>query len=133
MATDLAVTVEDKPGALAGMGEAIGAAGINIGGVCGAAAPGASVVHLLVDDAAGAREALEGAGFTSVEEREVVVLDVEDRPGVLGEVARKLADAGVNIDLLLPVRVSADEFLAVICAEDLDAAASALGDQVVSD
>ena len=54
MATDLAVTVEDKPGALAGMGEAIGAAGINIGGVCGAATPGASVVHLLVDDAAAA-------------------------------------------------------------------------------
>ena len=97
MATDLAVTVEDKPGALAGMGEAIGAAGINIGGVCGAATPGASVVHLLVDDAAGARQALEGAGFSSIEEREVAVVDVEDRPGVLGEVARKLADAGVNV------------------------------------
>jgi hypothetical protein len=46
---------------------------------------------------------------------------------------RKLPDAGVNIDLLLPVRVSAVEFLAVICAENLEAAASALGDQVVGD
>jgi hypothetical protein len=46
---------------------------------------------------------------------------------------RKVADAGVNIDLLLPVRVSAEEFLAVICAENFEAAARALGDQAVSD
>jgi hypothetical protein len=123
MATDLAVTVEDKPGALAGMGEAIGAAGINIGGVCGVAAPGASVVHLLVDDAAGAQEALAGAGFTFVEEREVVVLEVEDRPGVLGEVARKLADAGVNIELVY----LASGTRLVVGAADLDAVRAATG------
>ena len=122
MATDLAVTVEDKPGALAGMGEAIGAAGINIGGVCGAATPGASVVHLLVDDAGAAREALAGAGFTSVEEREVAVVDVEDRPGVLGEVARKLADAGVNIELVY----LASGTRLVIGAADLDQVRSAV-------
>jgi hypothetical protein len=52
-------------------------------------------------------------------------------PGAGAKTFRKLADAGVNIDLLLPVRVSAEEFLAVICAENLDAAAGALGDQVV--
>ena len=116
MATDLAVTVEDKPGTLAGMGEALGAAGINIDGVCGAAAPGASVVHLLVDDAAGARQALEGAGFTSIEEREVVVVDIEDSAGVLGEVARTLADAGVNIELVY----LASGTRLVIGAADLD-------------
>jgi hypothetical protein len=121
MATDLAVTVEDKPGALAGMGEAIGAAGINIGGVCGVAASGASVVHFLVDDSAGAREALQGAGFTSVDEREVVVVEVEDRPGVLGEVGRKLADAGVNIELIY----LATGTRLVVGAADLDAVRAA--------
>src|SRR5262245_52788739 len=121
MATDLAVTVEDEPGALAGMGEAIGAAGINIGGVCGAAGPGASVVHFLVDDAAGAREALEGAGFTSVAEREVAVVEVEDRPGVLGEVGRKLADGGVNIELIY----LATGTRLVVGAADLDAVRAA--------
>jgi hypothetical protein len=123
MATDLAVTVEDKPGALAGMGEAIGAAGINIGGVCGAAAPGASVVHFLVDDPAGAREALEGAGFTSIDQREVVVVEVEDRPGMLGEVGRKLSDAGVNIELIY----LATGTRLVIGAADLDAVRAATG------
>jgi hypothetical protein len=123
MATDLAVTVEDEPGALAGMGEAIGAAGINIGGVCGAAAPGASVVHFLVDDPAGAREALAGAGFTSIAEREVVVVEVEDRPGMLGEVGRKLADAGVNIELIY----LATGTRLVVGAADLDAVRAATG------
>jgi hypothetical protein len=100
MATDLAVTVDDQPGVLAGMGEAIGAAGINIIGVSGSATSGPSVVHLLVEDAAGTRAALEAAGYGSIEEREVLVVDVEDRPGALGETARKLADAGVNIELV---------------------------------
>jgi aspartokinase len=58
---------------------------------------------------------------------------MENVAGVSAKAFRKLADAGVNIDLLLPVRVSAEEFLAVVCAENLEAAASALGDQVVGD
>jgi len=123
MATDLAVTVEDKPGILAGIGEALGAAGINIAGVCGAATPGSSVVHLLVEDVAGAREALEGAGFSSVAESEVVVLEVEDRPGMLGEVARKLSDAGVNLQLVY----LATGTRLVLGAADLDAVRAATG------
>ena len=99
MATDLAVTVEDKPGELASVGEATGRAGVNIDGLCCVPSGGQFVVHLLVEDAAGARRALEDAGYTSVEERPVVVLDMQDRPGALGETARKIADAGVNLEL----------------------------------
>jgi hypothetical protein len=33
-------------------------------------------------------------------EREVVVVDADDRPGVLADLARKVAEAGVNLDLL---------------------------------
>jgi hypothetical protein len=100
VATDVAVTVEDEPGMLARLGEAIGAAGVNIEGVSGVAAGAGSVVHFLVDDVEGALRALEAAGFTDAKEREVVVLEVEDRPGVLGETARRIADAGVNIELI---------------------------------
>jgi len=99
MAIDLAVSVEDRPGELAAVGEATGRAGINIQGVCCFSAEGRFVVHLLVDDARPARQAIEDAGFTSIEEREVVVVSVEDRPGALGATARAIADAGVNIDL----------------------------------
>jgi hypothetical protein len=99
MATDLAVTVEDKPGELANLGEAIGGAGINIDGMCCFSSGGRFVVHLLVDDAAATRRAVEDAGYTSIEERDVVVVSCEDRPGALGETARRIAAAGVNIEL----------------------------------
>jgi len=98
MPTDLAVMVENKPGELAALGEASGRAGINLDGVCCFPAEGRFVVHVLLEDAAGARRAFEEAGYPSIEEREVVVVGLEDRPGALGGVARKMADAGVNIE-----------------------------------
>jgi hypothetical protein len=99
MATDLAVTVEDKPGELASLGEATGRAGINIDGVCCFSSEGRFVVHLLVDDAARTRRVVENAGYTSIKEHDVVIVGLEDRPGALGETARKIADTGVNIEL----------------------------------
>lgn len=99
MATDLSIHVSDEPGGLAGAAEALGAAGVNIEGLAGLGGGGEGHVHLLVDDAAAARAALEGVGYTVDGEREAVVLDVagDDRPGKLGELARKAADAGVNL------------------------------------
>jgi hypothetical protein len=54
----------------------------------------------LVEDFAGARHALEAAGIAVAKERNVVVVQGQDRPGILGEVAGRMADAGVNIDLV---------------------------------
>jgi hypothetical protein len=97
---DLAVTLEDRPGTLAELGEATGKAGINIEGMSGEARQGSAVLHVLVEDAAATREALTGAGIEVGDDRDVVVVEVENRPGTLGEVARKLATAGVNVDLI---------------------------------
>lgn len=98
MATDLTVALPNEPGALARLGEATGGAGINIEGMCGDARQG-ELVHILVDDAAATRSALAEAGIVVREAREALVVEVEDRPGTLAEVARKLTDAGVNVDL----------------------------------
>ena len=117
MATDLAVTVQDEPGVLAALGEALGKEGVNIAGVSGTAAGAGSIVHLLVEDAGAARSALASAGFNSVEEREVVVVPVEDRPGALGELAGRVAGAGVNLEL---VYLATGPRL-VLGASDLDA------------
>jgi hypothetical protein len=101
MARDLSVALDNRPGELARLGEATGGAGINIEGVCGVATgSGPATVHILVEDVAATRSALENAGLEVSDERDVLVVDVEDRPGTTGEVARKIADAGVNIDLL---------------------------------
>jgi hypothetical protein len=99
MAKDLTVILEDRPGTLADMGEALGKAGINIDGMCGFPSEGKGVIHILVEDAAGARSALEGAGIDVGAEREVVVVEVDDRPGAFGDLARKIANEGVNFDL----------------------------------
>ena len=100
MSTDLLVTMEDRPGGLADLGEALGAAGINIQGLCGVTHQGMGIIHLLVEDGEAARRALEGAGIRVEGESEVIVGDLPDdvdRPGTMGAMARKVADAGVNV------------------------------------
>lgn len=123
MAKDLMVELEDRPGTLADLGESMGSAGVNIEAIAGFRAGNAGILHVLVEDAEGAKRALENAGARIESERDVLVLDIEDRPGALGELARRIAAAGVNVDL---VYVTAGGKL-VIGADDLDAARNALG------
>lgn len=100
MAIDLTIELDDTAGELARLGEALGAGGVNIEGLCAVTAGGPTAeVHVLVEDAEAAFEALAAANIPVESEREVVVIEVEDRPGALGEVSRKLGDAGVNITL----------------------------------
>ncbi len=100
MAKDLTVVLEDRPGTLAALGEALGKAGVNLEGICGVPMGGRANVHILVEDAAGARSALQAAGLQVGGERDVLVLSLEDKPGSLGATTRKIANAGANIDLI---------------------------------
>jgi hypothetical protein len=95
---DLAIELEDRPGALAEMGEALGRAGVSVEGGGVFVANGVGVAHFLFTDGRGAREALQNAGIHVVEENEVVTLRLrQDEPGQLGKIARRMAEAGVNI------------------------------------
>jgi hypothetical protein len=94
---DFVLIPDDKPGVIARLGEAAGAAGINIEGISAFTGEGKGVVHVLVEDAEAALETLSAAGFDVRAARDVLLLDVEDRPGAMGEVCRTLADAEVNI------------------------------------
>ena len=122
MATDLTVILKNVPGTFASLGEALGGAGINIDGICGFPAEGEGVVHLLVEDTAGARSAIEGAGHEVRGEREVLVVDVQDKPGEVGRVCRALADAGVNLDLIYPT----NRGQLVLGADDIEKARGAI-------
>ena len=125
MATDLTVILEDRPGELARLGEATGRAGVNVLGMCALTGEGRGYIHLLVADekAAAARAALEESGMGVADAREVLVVDLEDRPGMLGELARRFAEANVNIELAY---TTFGGVKLVIATDDLDAARAAL-------
>jgi hypothetical protein len=81
------------------------------------------VIHIVVEDAAAARAALSDAGIDVARERDVLVVDVEDRPGTMGEVARRIGNAGVNIEL---VYTTFGAVRLVLGVDDVDKARAAL-------
>jgi hypothetical protein len=122
MPTDLTITgFEDRPGVAASIGEALGQAGVDVEGLFGSGRFGE--IHVLVRDATTARRAIEEAGLRVSDEREALVVDAQDRPGELGRIARRIADAGVNIIYLY---VASNNRL-VFVAEDVERARSAIG------
>jgi len=125
MPTNLTVVLKDEPGQLATLGGATGAAGVNIQGMCAFTGEGRGIIHLLIPDDAVERAvaALEDAGMGVADQREVLVVDVADRPGSLGELAREMAEAGVNIELLY---TTFGGVKVVIATDDMDNAIGAL-------
>lgn len=98
---DVAILLENRPGALALMGETLGAAGISVEGGGAWVVDGRGVAHFLVADGEAARRALEQAGIRVAAVREVLVQRLkQDVPGQLGKISRRMADAGVNIEVL---------------------------------
>ena len=98
---DLTIALENRPGALAEMGDALGRAGVSIEGGGAFVVNGQGVAHFLFEDGAAARTALEAAGIQVLEEREVLVQRLnQTEPGQLGKISRRMAEAGVNIEVL---------------------------------
>src|SRR4030088_1838629 len=122
MAVDLVIDIENTPGALARVAAAISDAGVNIAAAT-CIGPGVRAeLHILVPHAEAARHALAISQLAVTREREVVVVDVEDRPGVLADLTRKVARAGVDLDLIYV----ATRNRVVFGAADLDALKAAL-------
>jgi hypothetical protein len=124
MAFDLVIDVENTPGALARVAAAISDAGVNIAAATCIGPAERAEIHILVKHAEAARHALAISHLGVTREREVVVVEVEDRPGVLADLTRKIAGAGVNIDLVYV----ATRNRVVFGSPDLDALRSALDD-----
>src|SRR5713101_4410886 len=96
---DLTITLQDHPATLAKATEAIAKAGINIEGGAGFPCGGEGVFHVLTKDAPATRRALESAGFKISAEQQVLVIDLEDKPGTSASLYRRIADAKLNVNL----------------------------------
>jgi hypothetical protein len=125
------VDLKNQPGELARLCEAMAGHGINLVLSALAREDGGTVVFI-ADDEARAQAVLQDASIEYAM-RPALTIRMENQPGTGAATFRKLADAGVNADLLLPVRVSDDLFFAVICVDDQDKARRALGAQVIGD
>ena len=123
MAIDLAIDIENRPGALAEVAAAISDAGVNIAAATCIGNGRQAELHILVPHAEAARHALAISHVAVTREREVVVVEVEDRPGVLADLTRKIAKAGVDLDLVY----IATRNRVVFGAADLQGLKAALG------
>jgi hypothetical protein len=126
VAVDFTLILDDRPGELARLGEVLGDAGVNIGGLAAFTGEGRGVIHVLVDDDATGRaaDALTAAKMGVADQREVLVIDAVDRPGTLGELTRQLAAANVNIDLAYTTFGGGVKI--VVATDDLDSARAAI-------
>ena len=123
MAVDLAIDIENTPGALARVAAAISDAGVHIAAATSVGSGERAELHILVPHAGAAKHSLAISHVAVTREREVVVVDVEDHPGVLADLTRKIARAGVNLDLVYV----ATRNRVVFGADDVGALRAALG------
>jgi hypothetical protein len=124
MTVDLVIDIENRPGALAQVAAAISDAGVNISAATCVGTGERAELHILVPHAEAAKHLLAISHLAVTREREVVVVDVEDHPGVLADLTRRIADAGVDLDLVYV----ATQDRVVFGAGDLDALRVALDD-----
>jgi hypothetical protein len=124
MAFDLVIDIENSPGALADVAAAISDAGVNIAAATCVGGGREAELHILVKHAEAVKHALAISHLAVSREREVVVVDVEDRPGVLADLTRKIAGAGIDLDLVYV----ATQNRVVFGAPDLAGLRAALGD-----
>ena len=123
MAVDLVIDIENSPGALARVAAAISDAGVNIAAATCVGPGERAELHILVPHGEAAKHVLAISHVAVSRERAVVVVDVEDRPGVLADLTRQIARAGVNLDLVYV----ATQNRVVFGAPDLAALQAAIG------
>jgi hypothetical protein len=123
MATNLTIRLANRPGTLAEATDVLGRAGTNIEGASGyVCETGQGVFNVLVSDPVQARRALMDSGFDIEAERQVALATVENAPGSGARILRRIAEAGVNLDLLY---MAADGRL-VLAGDDIHALEAAL-------
>lgn len=123
------VELKNKPGELARATEAIAQKGINVLGFTGATCGDSGTIVLLTNDETGTKRALGDAGFRP-REVELVVARLADKPGSLAMTARRLADAGINIEAALPTGMEGGKISVAFATDNPSKARQVIGEKV---
>jgi hypothetical protein len=125
------VNMANTPGTLAILGDVTGARGINIIGLSGVSWGANAAIAIVTNDDSGTRAALTDAGL---EFRDVVVIpaSLEDRPGALGQAARRLGERGINVEIVMPTGFVGGRVTVAFGVDDPEGAVEALGDLAVT-
>jgi hypothetical protein len=119
----------NRPGEFARQAQAIATRDINVAAIAlGLGANGWSA--FLARDEPGVRSALSTAGLT-YHEVPVLTIALEDKPGTAAKTAKKLADAGVNIELFAPVEYTDGKATIAIGVDKVEDARRVLSDQLI--
>jgi hypothetical protein len=123
--TQLSVCLENKPGQLAKLSAALGRAKVNIRAISVVDSSDCGIVRLITSANAKAKQVLTKAGMAVVQQP-VVLVRAADEPGVLADIARKLAAAKVNVDYVYGSACGCMDSLLVIGTDDVAKAAKAV-------
>ena len=127
MLEEVIVSIEDRPGVLADIGQLLGGEGVNIETFAATIHDDRAVVHLVVDDGEDAGEVLKSNGFKLEGVRSVLAITLDDQPGELGNYCRKLADAGVGISAAYVARRGGGESEVIFAVDEPEVAEKVLG------
>jgi hypothetical protein len=121
----LVIRVDDRPGMLGEVTLALAAANVNLRAVHGGNEGGRGVLRLVVDQLGVAKRVLAERGWPPDEE-EILEVELVDRTGALGEVAKLLGDARVNIRYVFASAAGGRKATAFLAVSDLEAALAAV-------
>jgi hypothetical protein len=119
--TEFTVNLANRPGMLAALTETLAAAGITVEALAAFGLDEEGQVRVIVDDAGATRQALQSAGLTATE-RTILTTTLSPRPTSLAEMARSLADSGVNIDAMYLLNSCADGLQYAVAVDEPDRA-----------
>lgn len=118
---EFVVNMENQPGRLAALTEALAASEVNIEALTAYGRDGEGTVRLIVDDARAARRVLDEAAL-AYHELTVLTATLQHRPGELARLTRAIANAGVNIDAIYVMKANADGVELAIAVDEPDSA-----------
>jgi hypothetical protein len=96
MANQFVVQLDNRPGAMATLAEALASRGVDLRAIGGGGIGDSGHVIMTTADDDTTRKVLDEGGYTFIE-GESILAEVDDKPGGMARIARSLADAGVNI------------------------------------